>query len=128
MLRAVFSLILILGLFSTNLFSKSSYLSYTQTPKKVFINEVFEVNLKVIITLNNLTNIQTKFLKSNNIKILNKGSKWKLEEENTYTNRFFYKVTDHKFKLPVIKIKYNAGKKRRVSEPLYPFSLKISFN
>ncbi len=111
-------------MFSTNLFSKSSYLSYTQTPKKVFIGEVFEVNLKVIITLDNLTNIQTKFLKSNNIKILNKGARWKLDEENTYSNRFFYKITDHKFKLPVIKIKYNAGKTRRVSEALYPFPVK----
>jgi len=116
--------ILIILSLTIQLFAKSSYLSYEKTPKKVFINQVFEVELKVIITLNNARNIKTEFLKSKNVEILNQDSLWKTKESNTYTNKFFYKITDHKFKLPIIKIKYSSGKLRRVSKALYPFKLK----
>ena len=100
--------------------SKNLYLSYLNYPKHVYKNQRFEVDIKALITRKNYDYIQTRFLNSKNISPLNPKETWKKSSaSNVYTNKFYFKAYESKFKMPTIEVRLYKGKtlieSRRIS-------------
>jgi hypothetical protein len=83
---------------------KNIYISYKSYPKKVFKNERFEVVLKAIITSDDYDKIETRFINSKNMNVLNPESTWKEVEDKTFENMFYFKVTDKDFVMPTFQV------------------------
>lgn len=101
--------------------SKNLYLSYINYPKHIYKNQRFEIEVKALITRKNYDYIQTRFVNGKNMIPLNPKEKWKKSKKssNTYTNKFYFKAYENKFKMPTIEVRLYKGKrlieKRRIS-------------
>jgi hypothetical protein len=102
--------------------TKNIHLQYTSYPKKAYAKQKFTVSLKAIISLNNLTKINTIFKNYKGVKILNENNKWVLskDEENIYTNSFDFIITSDKFKMPLIKLDIYVNGKYKESAKIPP--------
>ena len=91
---------------------KNLYLTYLKYPKHVYKNQRFEIEIKALITRKNFDSIQTRFLSSKNMTPVNPKSKWEksTKENNTYKNKFFFKASHSKFKMPTIEVRLYKGK------------------
>lgn len=96
----LFNIFLSLNLYA----SKVLYLSYESVPKKIYKNQNFEVIVKALITTNEAEYLTTTFTNYSGVTILNEDSKWLKVSENTYENRYYFKVNGNSFKLPTIKV------------------------
>ncbi len=101
--------------------SKNLYLSYINYPKHIYKNQRFEIEVKALITRKNYDYIQTRFVNGKNMIPLNPKEKWKKSSNttNTYTNKFYFKAYESKFRMPTIEVRLYKGKTlieaRRVS-------------
>ncbi|MEA2050044.1 MAG: hypothetical protein U9O56_04885 [Campylobacterota bacterium] len=86
--------------------AKDIYLSYTSYPKRVFTNQVFDLNLKAVIlkSNNDFDKITTTFIDHENITIITDQPIWKKEKDSIYTSIFTVKVSDKNFRLPTTTI------------------------
>jgi hypothetical protein len=102
--------------------TKNIHLQYTSYPKKAYAKQKFTVSLKAIISLNNLTKINTIFKNYEGVKILNENNKWVLskDEENIYTNSFDFIITSDKFEMPLIKLDIYVNGKYKESAKIPP--------
>lgn len=107
--------------------TKNVHLQYTSYPKVAYDKQKFTVSLKAIISLDNLTKINTIFKQYKGVKILNKDSKWKSnkDEENIYTNSFDFIITSEKFKMPLIKLDLYVNGKYKQSAKIPPKPIKF---
>ena len=83
---------------------KNIYLSYSHFPKKVYKNQRFEVVVKTIITTNEYDRIETRFINSKNMTVLNADSQWVETGEKTYENRFYFKAYEKVFRMPTFQV------------------------
>lgn len=88
---------------------KNIYASYKYLPEKIYKNQRFEVKIKAIITTKNFNKIETKFINSENMNVLNPQSPWLEVSEQTYENSFFFKAYDESFKLPTFQIEISKN-------------------
>lgn len=97
--------------YSNTTFTKNLYLSYLNYPNHVFRNQRFVVEVKALITRKNFNSIQTVFLNGNGIAPSNPKETWKkLEtEDNTYTNKFYFKAKNPNFVMPTIEVRLYNG-------------------
>jgi len=108
--------------------SKNLYLSYTNYPKHIYKNQRFQIEIKALITRKNYDSIQTRFLNGKNMVPLNPKESWQKSSNarNTFTNKFYFKAYEKKFRMPTIEVRLYKGKKlmeaRRVS------GLNVSFS
>ncbi|MEA1914659.1 MAG: hypothetical protein U9N30_05005 [Campylobacterota bacterium] len=100
--------------------TKNVHLQYTYYPKKAYDKQKFSVSLKAIISLANLSKIDTVFKKHFGVNILNPKSQWSSEEENIYTNTYEFVITDEKFQMPLIKMDLYAKGKYKESAKIPP--------
>ncbi|PLY04833.1 MAG: hypothetical protein C0625_15490 [Arcobacter sp.] len=91
--------------------SKNLYLSYLSYPTHIYKNQRFEVDVKALITRENFDYIQTRFLNGKNMTPLNPNESWKKSDnEGTYTNKFFFKAYESKFKMPTLEVRLYKNK------------------
>lgn len=92
--------------------SKNLYLSYINHPQHVYKNQRFEIEVKALITRKNYDYIQTRFLNGSNMTPLNPKERWKRSSNsaNTYTNKFYFKAYESKFRMPTIEVRLYKGK------------------
>lgn len=101
--------------------SKNLYLSYINYPKHIYKNQRFEIEVKALITRKNYDYIQTRFLNGRNMIPLNPKEKWKksTNSSNVYTNKFYFKAYENKFRMPTIEVRLYKSKRlietRRIS-------------
>lgn len=106
--------------------TKNVHMQYTHYPKSVYDKQKFTISLKAIISLDNLTKIDTVFKDSFGVKVLNPMNEWKVspEDEHIYTNKFEMIITHDEFKLPLIKIDIYANDIYKESTQLQPKEVK----
>jgi len=83
---------------------KNIYLSYKSFPQKIFKNQRFEIVLKAIITAKDYDKIETRFINSVNMNVLNPESPWEELEDKTYENKFYFKVYENSFVIPTFQV------------------------
>ncbi len=107
--------------------TKNVHLQYTAYPKIAYDKQNFSISLKAIISLDNLSKINTVFKNYKNVKILNKDNKWTLskDEDNIYTNTFEFMITSKDFKMPLIKLDLYVNGKYKESAKLPPKQIKF---
>lgn len=91
--------------------SRSLYASYERVPKILFKNQRFEIVLNVIVTTDEFEKIETRFLNSENIKVLNPTKQWEYGNKNKFLNKYYFKVESNSFIIPEFQILiYKEGK------------------
>lgn len=107
MMKKIFLLsIIITFIFISNTYaSKILYLSYKNVPKKVYENQKFEIVIKALVTNQSIDSLVSSFSKQKNIVLLNPKNKWEKMSEDTYENRYLFKVKNKHFSLPNINVK-----------------------
>jgi hypothetical protein len=93
--------------------AKNLYLSYINYPKHVYKNQRFEIEVKALITRKNYDYIQTRFINAKNMVPLNPKESWKksTKSSSTYTNKYYFKAYEKKFKMPTLEIRLYKNKK-----------------
>ena len=105
-MRKILKLFILLNVFlCVNLFaSKNLYLSYNKIPTNIYKNQKFEVVVRALITTADFTQLETTFLNSSNITILNPKNPWRKVTNDTYENSYYFKVKQGNFKFPDLSI------------------------
>lgn len=80
------------------------YLNYKYFPEKIFKNQRFEIVLKAIITTNYYDRIETNFIDSKNMDVINAESEWFKNEDKTFENKFYFKAYEDDFILPTFQV------------------------
>lgn len=83
---------------------KNIYLTYKSFPKKIFKNQRFEISLKAIITAEDYDKIETRFINSQNMNVLNPESPWVELEDKTFENKFYFKAYEDSFVIPTFQV------------------------
>ena len=106
-MKLIFKSIIVFAIvLTTNLFaSKNLYLSYLETPTKVYKNQRFQIKVKALVTSKNFEYIVSSFSNSKNVTILNPKSKWTNVNKSIYENIFYFKVKSPKFRMPSINVR-----------------------
>jgi len=105
--------------------SKNIFLSYLQNPKKVYVNQHFNLQIKAVLTSENIKNIGTSFSGGKGYKVLNEDSAWKQAGEKSYTNTYTIKLTSLKSTLPNIKVTSSNIRGKVSSEVLKAYPQKL---
>ncbi|PLY08225.1 MAG: hypothetical protein C0626_13545 [Arcobacter sp.] len=83
---------------------KNIYLSYKSFPQNIFKNQRFEIILKAIITADDYDKIETRFINSKNMNVLNPESSWEEIEDKTFENKFYFKAYEDSFVMPTFQV------------------------
>ncbi|MBE0491981.1 MAG: hypothetical protein IBX44_07000 [Sulfurospirillum sp.] len=83
---------------------KSIFLSYEESPARIYAGGLFELKLKAIIAHDDFDDISTDFLADTNLTVLNKDAKWQWYSDNIFYNTFYFKLADEQTQLPRIKL------------------------
>ena len=110
---------------TTHIKSKSIFLSYLKQPKKVYINQHFSIELKAIVTDENLQSIGTEFIGGKDFKVLNPNSPWVENAAKSHTNTYHIKLISQKSSLPSFKIVTTNARGKSNSETLKSYPLKL---
>lgn len=84
--------------------AKSLYLSYVKYPKKIYKNQRFEVVLKALVTTDDFYKVETRFIDSNNMTVLNPENVWVLKDNNTFENTYYFKAYEENFTMPTFQV------------------------
>jgi hypothetical protein len=84
--------------------SNSIYAKFTSYPTSVYTSQRFAIEIEALVTTNEFTKIETRFLNSKDISILNPKEDWEKSTHNNYKNLYFFKVNSQAFQLPTFQI------------------------
>ena len=98
--------------------SKSIFLSYEETPKRVYVGEVFTIKVKAIIATDEFEELKTSFYNQQNLELLNPNSNWKWFSDNIFYNTFYFKADSTDANLPDIELSIYHNDKKLESEVL----------
>ncbi len=84
--------------------SESLFLSYEELPSKLYVNQVFPLTVKAIVTNPRAHSIQTAFETSKNALILNPNSSWVALGNSTFQNTFYISLKTVTPNLPKITV------------------------
>ena len=104
---------------------KNILLSYLEKPNKVYLRQHFAVKVKAIIPRTDVTALQTDFIRGGSYRVLNPGSPWVKTGDNSYENRFYFKLLDKNARLPDIKVSNQVKNGSVRSEILKAFPVKL---
>lgn len=85
-------------------YSKSLFLSIEDTPKKVYVGQVFPIKVKTIVAHTKIDALKTTFSDAKNVEIINANAPWELSQDNTYTNTFYFKINAPTAFLPTLSV------------------------
>lgn len=83
---------------------KNIYLSYENYPNKIYKNQRFEIDVKVLITTSEYDKFEIRFINDLNMSVLNPKSTWVQSDENTFTNKYYFKAFSEDFKMPTFQV------------------------
>ncbi len=104
---------------------KVIFLSYLKKDDRLYVNQIFKIDIKAIIAVENLSSIHTTFLNYKDIQILNPDSSWKLSGDSIYTNSYYIKVLNKDASMADIKVSILSDDGYEDSEILKAFQPKI---
>lgn len=78
------------------------FLSYEKVPQKVFVNQVFAIKVKAIISAVNFDEIKNRIIPSTNMKVLNADANWKWYNDEIFFKTFYLKAVDKNATMPNI--------------------------
>jgi hypothetical protein len=105
--------------------SQSIFLSYVDKPEKIYLSQHASIKIKAVVTQENISSIQTSFLKHKNITILNNNSSWIKTSNNSYENSYIIKVLSTSAVMPDIKVAVSTLNGKQYSETLSSYQPKI---
>lgn len=79
---------------------KLVYLSYSDLPKQVFLNQIFSVEIKALVVNENFEDISSMFTGGKGVEAINPSEEWKLVDSHTYVNKFYFKAKKRNVILP----------------------------
>ena len=105
--------------------SKNLYANYEKYPKVIFKKQRFEVVVKSIVTTDEFERIETRFINSKDVTVLNPGRQWEYGNKNQFFNKYYFKTQSNKFVMPTFQILiYREG---RIFEIVTLPSIKIKY-
>jgi len=104
---------------------KNILLSYEEKPQKIYLRQHFSLKVKAIIPRIDVTALQTDFLHGKSYRVLNPASQWVKTGDNSYENRFYFKLLDTRAKLPDIRVSSQTGNGSVRSEVLKALPAKV---
>ncbi|NPA73525.1 MAG: hypothetical protein GXO12_02325 [Epsilonproteobacteria bacterium] len=81
------------------------YATYANKPERVYVKQIFKVEVKLIVAIKRFDKISTKFIRGYKVDVLNPKSPWQKRGDSVYFNTFYYKVNSEKSRFPKIYIK-----------------------
>jgi hypothetical protein len=84
--------------------SNSIYAKFVTYPTSVYTSQRFAVEIEALITSREYTKIETRFLNSKDISVINPQNDWVKSVNNSYKNLYFFKVNTQAFQLPTFQI------------------------
>ncbi len=81
---------------------KQIFLSFSQLPKRIYINQHFVLHVKAVLSNENVTSLKTSFKSGKAYKILNKNALWKKIDDRSYQVSYIVKVFSVDATLPHI--------------------------
>lgn len=84
--------------------SKNLYLSYLEFPEHIYKNQRFEITIKALITTENFDKIETRFVDSKNMNVLNPEQAWMAVDNNSFENRYYFKAYEEDFIMPTFQV------------------------
>jgi len=125
--KPLFLLFLFFSLSQAEFKPKLIHLSYSKTPDKIYKNQIFTIDVKAIVAIEEFQNISTSFSSSKSSNILNKESPWERSENNYLKNRYYVKALDDgTIKLPNITVDIYLGGNNYESDTLNGKKLKVT--
>ena len=76
------------------------FISYEKVPDKVFVNQIFSLKVKAIITTPAFDKIKTKITDSNTMQVLNNDENWKWYNDEIFYKTFYLKALDKNATMP----------------------------
>jgi len=105
--------------------SKNLYANYEKYPKVIFKKQRFEVVVKSIVTTDEFERIETRFINSKDVTVLNPSRQWEYGNKNQFFNKYYFKTESNKFVMPTFQILiYREG---RIFEIVTLPSIKIKY-
>lgn len=111
--------------FSPGIRQNLIYATYIQEPEKVYVGQIFEVKVKLIVATKNFDSIRTAFIGGSSCRVLNSKSRWKALKNNIFNNTYYYKVLSAKAIFPKIKVSIYKKGSRVATYILRPIGAKI---
>jgi hypothetical protein len=84
--------------------SKQLYAKFLDFPTTVFAHQRVAVKIEALITTQEYTHIQTRFINSNSVAVINPQESWKTVGNNKLNNEFFLKIYNNDFELPTFQL------------------------
>ncbi|MDX9795221.1 MAG: hypothetical protein RBT24_00165 [Arcobacteraceae bacterium] len=84
--------------------SNTLYAKFTSYPNTVYTSQRFALEIETLVTTTEFTKIETRFLNSQEISIINPEEVWTKSSNNSYKNLYFFKVYSQAFKMPTFQI------------------------
>lgn len=84
--------------------AQSIFLSYEDTPSKIYVGELFKIKVKAIIANDDFEEMTNSFGSTQNLTVLNPDAKWKWLSDNIFYNTFYMKTDDITAKLPSLSL------------------------
>lgn len=89
---------------SQNKQSNNIYAKFITYPTSVYTSQRFAVEIEALITSKVFTKIETRFLNSKDISVINPQNEWEKSVNNSYKNLYYFKVNTQSFQLPTFQI------------------------
>ncbi len=101
------------------------YARYEQKPQRVYVNQIFQVKIKLIVAIKNFDKIITSFSDAKSCQVLNPDNSWKWYNDNIYYNTFYYKALSKDAIFPTVNISVSQNDKIISSFAITPIKSKI---
>jgi hypothetical protein len=88
----------------SNIQSKQLYAKFLELPQTVFTHQRVGVKIEALVTTQAYTHIQTRFIDSKNVAVINPEDSWQTLGNNKLNNEFFLKIYSSDFKLPTFEL------------------------
>ncbi len=92
----------------SNVKEKTIFLFYLTKRDKVYLKEEFFIDVKAVITADNIRSIDTTFSGGKDFEVFEKASTWAKIGDKIYRNRLYFKLLSPKSRLPNIKVSYKT--------------------
>ncbi len=92
----------------SNIKEKTIFLFYLNKRDKVYLKEEFFVDVKAVITADNIKSLDTSFSSGKDFEVFEKSSSWAKTGDKTYKNRVYFKLLSPSSRLPNIKVSYKT--------------------
>jgi hypothetical protein len=95
---------------------KFIYIEYEDVPTQIYQNQIFELNVKTIITKNKIQDVTSIFTGEEGIKILNPNSSWNQPKNNQFRNKYYIQALNNDIRIPDLIGTFTLDKDTNIDE------------